>query len=310
MRAVVIHDPQAEPVCADFPEPAANEQMFSLVGAGLHEVVRSLAAGRHYGSTAAYPLVPGVDAVARDAAGRLVYTGFITPPWGTMAERMAARLGIPLPEGVDPLAVAAGTNPAMSSWLNLRARAAEAPLGTVLVLGATGQSGRIAVASALALGAERVVAVGRDESALAELASDTVTTVRLGEGAQERLAAALTPAPSLVLDYLWGPVAELTFAALERRGLDEDDADITYLQIGGMAGPTAALPAALLRSRRIRIAGSGAGSMSTQQILAELPSLWQLMAEGKIQVPYQAFPLAEASAAWAYRGPGRPVLVP
>jgi NADPH:quinone reductase-like Zn-dependent oxidoreductase len=312
MRAVVITAPEAGPVCADFPEPEPKpgEQVFSLVGAGLHQVVRSLAAGRHYGSTDAYPLVPGVDAVARAADGGLVYTGFIAAPWGTMAERMAARFGLPVPEDADPLAVAAGMNPGMSGWLPLRARAAEVPLGTVLVIGATGMAGRIAVQSALTLGADRVVAVGRDASALAELASDAVTTVRLGEGAEERLASVLSPAPSIVLDYLWGPVAEVAFAALQRRGLDDDTADITYTQIGGLAGPTAALPGSLLRSRRIRVVGSGAGSATTEQILAQLPSFMAMIADGRVRVPYRAFALEDAAAAWAYQGPGRAVLVP
>jgi NADPH:quinone reductase-like Zn-dependent oxidoreductase len=312
MRAVVVRAAGTDPTYGDFaePEPAPGEQVFSLVGAGLHQIVRSLAAGRHYGSTGSYPQVPGVDAVARDADGRLVYTGFVTPPWGTMAERLAARLGVPVPEGADPLAVAAGMNPGMSGWLPLRSRAAEGALGTVLVLGATGMAGRIAVQSALMLGAERVVAVGRDVSALAALASDVVATVPLGEGVEDRLAAALSPAPSIVLDYLWGPVAETAFAALQRQGLDADTADITYTQIGGLAGPTAALPASLLRSRRLRIVGNGAGSTSTEQIVAQLPSFLELIADGSVRVPYRAFRLEDAAAAWAYRGPGRAVLVP
>lgn len=311
MRAVVIESPQAAPVCGEFaePEPTPDERVFSLVGAGVHQIVRSLAAGRHYGSTGGYPLVPGVDAVARDDAGRLVYTGLIRSPWGTMAERMAARFGIPVPDGADPLAVAAGMNPGMSSWLPLRARAGETDLGTVLVLGATGMSGRIAVALALELGADRVVAVGRNAELLAELDDPRVATVALGDGAERRLAAALEPSPSIVLDYLWGPVAELTFAALARTGLGQDDADITYTQIGGMAGAGAELPASLLRSRRIRVVGSGAGSVSTRVMLGELPGLLALIADGRVGVPYRPFALTDCASAWAHRGPERPVIV-
>jgi hypothetical protein len=142
------------------------------------------------------------------------------------------------------------------------------------------------------------------------LASEVVATVSLGEGAEERLAAVLSPAPSIVLDYLWGPVAEVAFAALQRRGLADDTADITYTQIGGVAGPTAALPASLLRSRRIRVVGSGAGSASTQQIVAQIPSFLELIADGSVRVPYREFRLEDAAAAWAYQGPGRAVLVP
>ncbi|WP_255556027.1 quinone oxidoreductase family protein [Tessaracoccus palaemonis] len=313
MKAVVISSPQAGPVCGDFsePVPGQGEQVFELVGAGLHQIVRSIASGSHYGSGDVYPFVPGVDAVARGVDGGLVYTGFITEPWGTMAERMSARVGIRVPDGADPLAVAAGMNPGMSSWLPLTARADRGPLGTVLIFGATGASGRIAVQSALSLGADRVVAVGRNAAVLEELAGPSVVTVRLGEeDTATRLAAALDPAPSLVLDYLWGPVAELAFGALARRGLDEDSADITYTQIGGLAGPTAAVPASLLRSRRIRIVGSGAGSASTADLLKQLPGLLARIADGRIQVAYKSFSLADAAAAWAHRGPERAVLVP
>lgn len=95
-----------------------------LVGAGMHQVVRSIASGRHYGSSDAYPLIPGVDAVARGEDGALVYTGWPRAPWGTMAELLATPLGVPLPSAfqtgaADPLAVAAGMNPAMSGWMPL-----------------------------------------------------------------------------------------------------------------------------------------------------------------------------------------------
>lgn len=104
MKAVVINSPQAGPVCGDFagPAPAQGEQVFELVGAGLHQIVRSIASVSHDGSGDVDPFVPGVDAVARGVDGGLVYTGFITEPWGTMAERMSARLGIPVPDGADP----------------------------------------------------------------------------------------------------------------------------------------------------------------------------------------------------------------
>lgn len=168
MRAAVITDPSTPPTCAEFPEPPARPgtEPLHLVAAGLHPVVRGIATGRHYRSTHTYPLVPGIDAVARTGDGRLVYTGLTPAPWGTVAERMATPFAIDLPAGADPLAVAAGVNPGMSGWVALVDRRAETGgLGTVLVLGATGASGGMAVQSALALGADRVVAAGRDPRA-------------------------------------------------------------------------------------------------------------------------------------------------
>jgi len=107
----------------------------------------------------------------------------------------------------------------------------------VLILGVTGISGFLAAQNARLLGAALASALGGD-------------------------------APGLVLDFVWGPVAETAFAALGRRGLREDTADIRYIQIGALAGPEAAVPSALLRSRKLTISGSGAGSVPAAEIKA------------------------------------------
>ncbi len=281
------------------------------MGAGLHHVVRGLASGRHYGSNGAYPLVPGVDAVARTEDGRLVYTGLARPPWGTMAERLVTPFEMELPAGADPLAVAAGMNPAMSGWMPLIARRKEVgALGTVLVLGATGMSGSLAVRGARALGANGVIAAGRDPEALERLRGLGAVTVPLAHGEPAALGAALAEAPpALVLDFVWGPVAEAAFAALGRVGVDES-ADIDYVQIGSLAGTEAALPAALLRSRRIRVTGSGTGSVSKAQMIAELPDVLARFADGTFDAPYTTYPLSRIGEAWAHRGRTRAVVVP
>ncbi len=101
-----------------------------------------------------------------------------------------------------------------------------------------------------------------------------------------------------MLDFVWGAPAEAAFRALARRGLGEDDADIAYVQIGAMAGPEAAVPASLLRSRRIRITGSGAGSASTAEIMDELPAYMQHISDGSVTVPARPFPLSRVTEAW------------
>ncbi len=170
MRAAVVTVPDTSPVCGDFPEPTVppGHEPLHLVGAGLHNIVRGLATGGHYShGQLTYPLVPGIDAVARTGDGCLVYTGYARPPFGTMAERLVAPFQAEVPAGADPLAIAAGMNPALSGWMVLTSRRKEmGALSTVLVLGATGMSGSLAVQGALALGAERVIAAGRDPEAL------------------------------------------------------------------------------------------------------------------------------------------------
>lgn len=318
MRAAVITAPDVSPACADFPEPTVQpgHEPLHLVGAGLHNVVRGLATGRHYGrGHMTYPLVPGIDAVARTGDGRLVYTGYARPPFGTMAERLVAPFQAEVPAGADPLAIAAGMNPGLSGWMVLAARRKElGALGTVLVLGATGMSGSLAVQGALALGAQRVIAAGRDPESLERLRGAGATTVSLAQNGPDGLEKALADAvaetqPGLVLDYLWGPVAEAAFAVLGRSGEDAE-ADTAYTQIGSLAGLEASLPADLLRSRRMRITGSGVGSVSPEEMLAEAPEVMARFADGSLQVPYTAFPLSRVGEAWAHTGRSRAVVVP
>ncbi|KIH98499.1 oxidoreductase [Streptomonospora alba] len=319
MRAAVVNTPEAVPVCADFPDPEPRQDRppLRLVGAGLHHVVRGLASGRHYGSGQAYPLVPGIDAVARTDDGRLVYTGLAPSPWGTMAERLVTPFEVELPAGADPLAVAAGMNPAMSGWMALAARCEEAgEPGTVLVLGATGMSGSLAVRAALSLGAKRVIAAGRDHESLERLRGlGAVTFAPAGDGPDAwatALGAAVAEArPALVLDFVWGPVAEAAFTALAGPGPDDDaSGTLDYVQIGSLAGTEAALPAALLRSRRIRISGSGAGSVTRERMIAEAPAVIARFADGTFDAPYSPYPLSRVGEAWAHQGRTRAVVVP
>jgi hypothetical protein len=112
-----------------------------------------------------------------------------------------------------------------------------------------------------------------------------------------------------VLDFVWGPVAATAFQALGRRGLHEDSAAIKYVQIGALAGAEAAVPSSLLRSRKITISGSGAGSVAAAEIKAQIPVYIQLIADGSVQVPYRTFPLSDAAAAWTASAESGPRVV-
>jgi NADPH:quinone reductase-like Zn-dependent oxidoreductase len=318
MKAAVIEAPGDSAHYSDFAEPGDHEgrQVVELVAAGIHPIVRGLASGQHYGSSAQWPLVPGVDAVVRSAEGVLAYSGFPQPPYGTLAERISVPsfLWIPLPEGADPARVAGGVNPGLASWLPLQARRTEiGRLDNVLILGVTGMAGRLAVQNARILGATRVTGAGRGAQSLSDAVKAGATTVALS-GDRERDGAAILHAlegssPDIVLDFLWGAPAESTFAALGRRGLEADRADISYVQIGAAAGSEAAVPAALLRSRKLRITGSGAGSASIADIIAEIPRYIQLISDGAVNVPIRTFPLSMVSEAWEAAERGRPRVV-
>lgn len=321
MKAAIVKTSDATPEYGTFAEPVVDDgyELVELVAAGLHPIVRALAAGRHYGSTGSWPLIPGIDAVARTASGELIFTGFIKPPYGTFAERMSVpkKMQMRLPGSADPVKIAASLNPGLSSWLPLNARAAEVgALTTVLILGVTGVAGLLAVQHARILGATRIIGAGRNPTALQraqELGATSVTLTGDRDTDAAALAGALAEsAPNIVLDFLWGTAAGAAFAALARRGLSEDSADISYVQIGASAGPEALLPGSLLRSRRIRISGSGLGSASVAEVMKQVPIYMQLVADGKIDVPTQTFALSDITQAWTQpsTGPRRIVFVP
>ncbi|WP_425840082.1 quinone oxidoreductase family protein [Streptomyces fractus] len=312
MKAAVVTAAGAVPQYQDFAEPEAGPglQLVELVATAIHPVVRAKADGVHYSSTDQYPMIPGVDAVARTEDGTLVYTGEAQAPWGTFAERMVVPMTAPLPEGADPLVVAAAMNPGMSSWMPLTAHADERGVpDTVLILGPTGAAGGLAVQNALALGAGRVIGVGRGAAGLARVAGLGAETVELtGERDPDAraIAAALDGVtPSLVLDYLWGTPAESAFQALhELPGTEPTD----YVEIGSVAGEHAAVPAALLRSRPLRLSGSGIGSFDMHRYLIQGQAYLQVIADGKITVETAPHPLAQCTRAWTTKAGPRPVL--
>lgn len=251
MKAAVVSAFDTPPRYQDFPTPEPNNEheiVVEVLASGLHPRVRSQADGSHYTSTGALPLVPGIDGVGRDADG--VRRFFILPdtPMGAMAERTVIdkRRSFVLPPDCDPVAVAAGINPAMSSWVALRRRI-DFPSGAeVLVLGATGNAGRMAVQVAKRLGAGRVVAAGRNPGRLAELpALGADRTVLLDGDALGSAAAGV----DVVIDYLWGEPAAAAMVALVTDRRDRGH-PLAWVQIGSVAGRTAPIPSAALRALR------------------------------------------------------------
>src|SRR3954452_9090597 len=174
MHAAVVTSIDSPPVYRAHPEPVAtrdHEMVVDVLAAALHHLTRAKAAGTHYSSTGAFPIVPGVDAVVRDPGGRLRYAALDDTKLGTFADRTVidVRRSVVLPDGVDPVRIAAAMNPGMSSWVALRRRVEFTPGQRVLVIGATGNAGRMAVQVAKLLGAGQVIAAGRNKQRLAEL---------------------------------------------------------------------------------------------------------------------------------------------
>ncbi|MYR00820.1 MULTISPECIES: zinc-binding alcohol dehydrogenase family protein [unclassified Streptomyces] len=319
MYAAVVHSFDAPPRYDTFETPAPrgeHEILVDVLAAGLHPRVRSGASGTHYSSDGVLPMVPGIDAVGRTTDGQLLYFVALDDTVGTMAERAVVdrRRAAPLAPGTDPVAVAAAMNPGMSSWVALRRRIDFRPGANVLILGATGNAGQLAVQIAKHLGAGRVVAAGRDPERLALLpalgADETVSLLGEPNEAAERLAKSAADV-DVVIDYLWGGVTESVMPALLVARADRSQA-LDWIEIGSMAGQDVTLPSALLRKANLRVLGSGQGSAATADIVAELPALAELITTGTLSVHPLPMSLAEVERAWeATAGPGeRIVLVP
>jgi NADPH:quinone reductase-like Zn-dependent oxidoreductase len=166
-------------------------------------------------------MIPGIDGVGRRADGRLIYFATENDVIGTMADKAIVdpRRSVDLPDHVDVAKVAAAMNPAMSSWVALRQRASFSKGQDVLVLGATGNAGQMAVQIARLFGAGQIVAVGRDAERLAVLPSHCATsTVRLDRTDTAGRLAQSAADVDVVLDYLWGePAAAAIVAILTHR---------------------------------------------------------------------------------------------
>ncbi|MGY2092765.1 zinc-binding dehydrogenase [Nocardia gipuzkoensis] len=276
-----------------------------VLAAGLHPLVKARANGTHYSSTGTLPFVPGVDGVVRDQHGNLRYTVLDDSDLGTLAERTVIdpRRSVVLPGDVDPVRIAAAMNPAMSSWVALRRRIAFRAGQRVLVLGATGSAGRMAVQIAKQFGAAYVIAAGRNASRLAalhDLGADETVTFDLADRAAD---------VDVVLDYVWGEPSARAMTPMITARRDRGT-PLNWIQIGSVAGQTLPVHSSLLRASRLQICGSGIGSVSPRDFLAELPELAVAVHTGAIDVQARPVPLAQVNETWNAATDDRIVYLP
>lgn len=305
MRAAMVTQAGQPPVFGEFrdPEPAPGKSVIRVAASAISHVARARASGAHYSSAGALPFVPGIDGVGRTGDGRRVYFFLPETPFGAMAEAALvddAHL-VALPDALSDDAAAAMAIPAMSSWAALCERAHLKPGETVLVNGATGASGRLAVQIARHLGAGRVITTGRNAAALKDLkalGADQVIELA-GDGAA--LQAALRPVfeggVDIVLDYLWGPSAEAVMAAAARFG--PEGAPIRFIGIGAISGAEITLPSAALRSSSLQLMGSGLGSIPMERLLAAICGVLEAAPKAGFRIALECAPLGDVARLWA-----------
>jgi NADPH:quinone reductase-like Zn-dependent oxidoreductase len=316
MKAAVLRSLGTAPRYEDFPDPAPadGEVLVEVLAASLKSVDRQMAAGSHYASPKALPAVCGLDGVGRLPSGERIYFGGARPPNGAMAERAAVReaFAFPLPPDLGDEVAAALPNPGVSAWLSLGYRAMLKPGENVLILGATGVTGQLAIQIAKLLGAGRVVAAGRNLeilSRLGELGADATLSLDVGDEALRRsfLAESTNGNFHVVVDYVWGHPAEVFFESLTKKEFATIEQETRFLQVGESAGPVISLPAAVLRSAAVTILGT-AGVPPHEILFGALKEILQHGANGKLRISTERIALSEVESAWNRETPGRRIV--
>lgn len=331
MRAAVIHTPGRSPETREHPDPqpADGQSLVAVTAAAITPLDLLCASGTSYFGVPATPYVPGVagvgvvsDSGAFPPGTRVWFatSAGMAPGDGSLAERCAVADGdlVALPDDAEAAVVAALGLSAVAAWCVLTRRARLAPGESVLVLGAGGVVGQVAIQAARLLGAGRVVAAARSTAHLERaltIGADAAVALPAnrsdGDGrVLDELAAALEAAcegpVDVVVDPLCGLPATAAARVLGGHG--------RLVNLGGTAGPTATWDSAGLRSRSAAILGYTNNDLTREQRRDALLAVVAHASRGDIVVEHERVPLAEASAGWDRQvsgtAAGRVVLVP
>jgi NADPH:quinone reductase-like Zn-dependent oxidoreductase len=297
MRAAVLpaHGAVPEPGTFEDPTPGEGEEVVEVLAAGLNPIDIRIAAGNYPADRRVPPYVVGKEGVGRREDGSRVYFDTTVAPFGSYAERalIPAGSGFVVPDGLDDgLAVALGVA-GLAAWLGLEWRAQLQPGETVLVLGASGVVGQIAVQAARLLGAGRVVAAARSPEGL-ERARALGADATVAIGAVDDLSAALREAAGggidVTVDPLWGEPAVAAMGAAEPFA--------RHVALGQSAGAEATLSSLTVRSTPLSVVGHTNFSASDERRRAAYERLARHAAAGEITVVVERVPLSDVASAW------------
>ena len=288
MRAALITELGRPPEVGEAPEPEGDT--IDVLAAALNPLDVAVAAGRFYGGHPPLPFVPGCECVGREPGGRVVWTfggGLGLNRNGAFAERASpGSVVAEVPDGADPALAAALGIAGLAGWMPFAWRAPVRADDHVLVLGATGTAGRVAVQAARLLGAAHVVAAGRDpdrlEEALSLGADETVTL----DGDFGR--------PTYVFDPLCGEPLERAVAAAAP--------DARIVQLGQSAAPSATLPSAAIRGKHLELYGFSDFAVPPDVLAEHYRRLVGHAAAGEIRLDVERVGLEELGRAWGEHG--------
>ena len=297
MRAAILDRHGAAPRLGeiDAPEPDGDRIVIAVEAAGLNPVDLRMASGTFYGGTTPLGGVVGREGVGRTAAGELVYFENPVAPYGAFAERVLVEREdvVELPVEIDPALATCFGIAGLAAWMALDWRARLQEGETVLVLGASGVVGQIAVQAARLLGAGRVVAAARDTGALERTpgaGADAVVKIGDPEKLGDALREACGEGADVVLDPLWGePVA----AALQACRVGA-----RVVQIGESAGALSTLASAPVRGRMLSILGYTNFHAPREVMHAAYRRMVEHAAAGELEVAVERVALGDVAEAW------------
>ncbi|HLA58545.1 MAG TPA: zinc-binding alcohol dehydrogenase family protein [Puia sp.] len=321
MKAAVIYQKGDLPQYAEFPEPmvkSENEVLVSVKAVALKHLDKSRASGKHYSSDAPKKEghVVGGDGVCLLADGTRVYGMGVS---GMLAEKATVEKDriVKLPSKLNDATAAALPNAVIGAAMGLQFRADIQPGDVVLINGATGFTGRVAVQIAKYYGAKKVIATGRNPGSLQDLiklGADEIISVNQSDElflVKVQEIHAVTPI-DIIIDYLWGHTAELILASLKGNGSFTHKT--IFVSVGAMTGDLIQLSAANVRSVDLQLTGSGLGSWSKAQVkklfTEILPEMFQLAADGSLVVETVEVKLKDLDKLWNMHVPdGRRLVV-
>lgn len=309
MKAAVVYKKGELPKYAEFQEPVSaneNEVLISVKAIAITNLDKGIASGEHYSSENENQngFVIGSDAIGLLENGTRVYARGIS---GTIAEKALVEKNrmVALPDGIEDATAAAMPNAVAGSAMALRFRAGIKPGETVLINGATGFTGQIAIQIAKHYGAKKIIVTGRNEKtlqSLLELGADEIISLKQNDEnfiSQLKQIHQNTPI-DIVLDYLWGHSAELILFALKGNG--NFTHKTRYVSVGSMSGDTIQLSAQILRSVDLQLSGSGLGSWTKDEVkllfLEMLPEMFLLASQNKLKVNIEKVNLVDIEKMW------------
>lgn len=310
MKAAVVYKKGEMPKYAEFADPIVrdeNQVLISVKAVAITNLDKGKASGKHYSSKEDNQngFVIGSDAVGLLENGTRVYARGIN---GTIAEKaiIDKNIVVALPDGISDAVAASLPNAVAGSAMALKFRAGIKAGETVLINGATGFTGQMAIQIARHYGAKKIIVTGRNEKtlqSLLEIGADEVISLKQDDEAivaQLKAIHSKTPI-DIVLDYLWGHPAELILTALKGNGSFTNK--VRYVTIGGMAGDTIQLSSGILRSVDLQLSGSGLGSWTKEEVkllFSEiLPEMFLLAAQNQLKVNIETVSLVDIEEAWA-----------